>query len=410
MAALPRSVKTLGVVSLLTDASSEMIYPLLPSFLTRTLGAGPAFLGLVEGAAEAAAGLVKIASGLLSDRAPRRKPFVVAGYALSTAARPLVALATAPWHVFAVRVADRIGKGTRTAPRDALLARVTPEGQRGRAFGFHRAMDHAGAVIGPLLAAALLLVTDDLRLVFAAALVPGVLAMAALVFGVKEEALAAPPAVSLDAERADEEPGGSHHSRRGFAAYLVVLAVFTLGNSSDAFLLLRAQEAGLSIALVPIVWTVHHAVKALASTYGGALSDHFGRRNTIVAGWAVYAVSYAGFASASAPLHVFLLFALYALFHALTEGPERALVADLAASDARGRAFGLYHAVTGGMLLPASLLTGALWQAHGARVALLTGAALAGVAAVALWWLVPEPRRGDWPSAPPTPAAPSQAG
>jgi MFS family permease len=395
MAGLPRSVKTLGVVSLLTDASSEMIYPLLPSFVTKTLGAGPAFLGLVEGTAEAAASLLKIASGWLSDRAPRRKPFVVAGYALSTAARPLVAAATAPWHVFAVRIADRIGKGTRTAPRDALLAAVTPRSQRGRAFGFHRAMDHAGAVVGPLLASLLLLVTDDLRLVFAAALVPGILAMAALVFGVREEHAAAAtrspvPALPPDATA----PSGAASSAHGFTAYLAVLAVFTLGNSSDVFLLLCAQEAGVSLALVPIVWTVHHAVKALASTYGGALSDRIGRRNAILAGWAVYAASYAGFAVAATPVHVFLLFAFYGLFHALTEGPERALVADLADVDARGRAFGLYHAVTGTMLLPASVLTGALWQTWGATAALSAGAALSAIAAIGLCLLVPEPPRG----------------
>jgi MFS family permease len=392
MAALPRTVKALGVVSLLTDASSEMIYPLVPTFLTRTLGAGPAFLGLVEGTAEVAAGILKIASGWLSDRAPRRKPFVVGGYVLSSAARPLVAFATAPWHVLAVRVADRVGKGMRGAPRDALLAQVTPPDQLGRAYGFHRAMDHAGAMVGPLLASGLLLVTDDLRVVFAAAFVPGLLAVAVLAFGVRESSAA--PRSSEDTKTgaiaAAPPASGADDAHDGrFTAYLAILAVFTLGNSSDAFLLLRAQEAGVAVALLPILWTVHHAVKAAVSTWGGALSDRVGRRDTILAGWTVYAASYAGFAAAADRAEVFGLFALYGIFHGLTEGPERALVVDLSAPSARGRAFGLYHAITGAMLLPASLLTGALWERFGAAAALFTGAGLAALAALGLALFVP---------------------
>ena len=387
-APLPRPVKALGLVSLLTDASSEMIYPLLPAFLTGTLRAGPAFLGVVEGLAEAVAALVKIVSGTLSDRMPRRKPAVVAGYGLSSLVRPLVALATAPVHVLAVRVLDRLGKGVRGAPRDALLAEVTPGQDLGRAYGFHRAMDHAGAVAGPLLASAALLFTSDLRLVFWLAAGPAALAMAALVFGVREEARGAVARPPSGAGSGD----GSHPAGRPFVVYLAVLAVFTLGNSSDAFLLLRAQEAGVGLAAIPLLWTLHHVVKAAASTWGGALSDRVGRRRAILAGWAIYALAYAGFAVARSPLEVALLFAVYGLFHALTEGPERALVAELAGSAGRGRAFGLYHAVTGGMLLPASLLTGVLWQTFGAPAALGTGAFLAALAAVGIWRLVPEPR------------------
>src|SRR5262249_9273395 len=342
------------------------------SFLTKTLGASPVFLGLVEGVAEAVASLLKIASGWLSDRTPRRKPFVVAGYALSTLTRPLVAFARAPGHVLAVRVLDRIGKGTRSAPRDAILAHVTSEGERGRAFGFQRAMDHAGAVIGPLLASGLLLLTDDPRLVFASSLVPGGLAGAVRVVGLREAGDPA-GARSRPAETSGPGAGPAAPTGRGLLAYLLVLAVFTLGNSSDAFLLMRAQEVGVSLALIPIVWTLHHVVKSAASTYGGALSDRLGRRAAILAGWTVYAIAYAGFAAAARPLEVFLLFAWYGLFHALTEGVERALVADLAEPAARGRAFGLYHAVTGGMLLPASVLTGSLWGAWGPRVALYAG-------------------------------------
>jgi MFS family permease len=381
--ALPRTVKALGLVSLLNDASSEMIYPLLPAFLTATLGAGPAFLGLVEGIAEAVAAAGKVVAGRVSDRLPRRKPLVVLGYGLASVVRPLIALATAPWHVLAIRFADRMGKGARGAPRDALLAEVTPAAQRGRAFGFHRAMDHLGATLGPLLASAVLFFQNDLRLVFALASIPALASLVLLVVGVEEEARTSGPAGAAK----DGQVG------RSLWRYFLVLAVFTLGNSSDAFLLLRAQEAGIGLALLPLLWTFHHVVKAAASTPAGSLSDRMGRRRTIVAGWAVYGLCYAGFAVAAAPLAIWLLFAVYGLFHALTEGPERALVADLTGAETRGRAFGLYHAVTGAMLLPASVLTGALWQRFGAGPALGVGATLAALAAIGLLLLVPEPRK-----------------
>jgi MFS family permease len=375
------TVRALGLVSLLTDASSEMIYPLLPAFLTGTLRAGPAFLGVVEGLAETLAALVKLLSGRLSDRVPRRKPLVLAGYSLSSLARPLLALASAPSHVLSIRLLDRLGKGVRGAPRDALVVKVTAESERGRAFGFQRAMDHAGAALGPLLASAVLLVTDELRVVFALAAVPAALAVLALVRGVREE----PRAASVTT-RAREAPPPLEP---GLVRYLAVLALFTLGNSSDAFLLLRAQQAGVPLALVPLLWTLHHLVKAAAGTWGGALSDRAGRRPTIVLGWGVYAAAYAGFATATSPLAFPALFVVYGLFHAMTEGAERALVADLAGAASRGRAFGLFHAVTGAALLPASLLTGLLWQRFGAGAALGTGAALAGLAALGLVCFVP---------------------
>ena len=384
-APLHPTVRSLGFVSLLTDASSEMIYPLLPAFLTGPLRAGPAFLGIVEGLAEAVAAALKIASGRLSDRLNHRKPLVVAGYSLSSVVRPTVALATAPVHVLAIRVLDRMGKGVRGAPRDALVAEVSPPADRGRAFGFQRAMDHVGALLGPLLATAVLLVAPgDLRLVFGLAAVPAALAVATLVLGVREEPRAAAfPLAPVVARAAPLEPG--------LLRYLVVLALFTLGNSTDAFLLLRAQEAGVALALVPALWSLHHLVKAGTSTWGGSLSDRIGRRRTILLGWGVYALAYAGFAMAASALAVTALFVFYGLFHAFTEGAERALVADLAGEAARGRAFGLFHAVTGAALLPASLLTGFLWQRFGAPTALGTGAALAAVAAAGLLVLVPEP-------------------
>ena len=391
-APLHRTVRSLGLVSLLTDASSEMIYPLLPAFLTGTLRAGPAFLGIVEGLAETVAAALKIVSGGLSDRLRRRKPLVVAGYSLSSLVRPLVALATAPVHVLAVRVLDRVGKGVRSAPRDALVAAVVPPEDRGRAFGFQRAMDHAGAMVGPLLASAAMLVTSDLRVVFALAVIPAALAVATLVLGVREEARpAAPAAVTAT-------PGEASPLEPALLRYLGVLAVFTLGNSSDAFLLLRAQEAGIALAAIPALWALHHLVKAGVSTWGGALSDRVGRRRVILAGWGVYALAYAGFAVAVSPLAIVGLFAFYGLFHAFTEGTERALVADLAGEATRGRAFGLFHAVTGATLLPASLITGVLWQRFGAPVALGTGAALAALAAFGLLALVPAPTAEGGPS------------
>lgn len=394
--ALPSTVHRLGLVSLLTDASSEMIYPLLPSFLTGVLRARPAFVGLVEGLAESVASLTKVASGRLSDRVRRRKPLVVAGYTLSTVARPLVALAVAPWHVLAVRLADRVGKGVRSAPRDALLAQVAPSTELGRAFGLQRAMDHAGAVIGPLLASAVLLVHDDVRLVFALAALPGVAAVLVLLFGVAEARPGAPgdPAPAAPARVPDRAPVPHAPATPGLRRFLAVAGLFTLGNSSDAFLLLRAQGLGVPLALVPMLWTAHHVVKAATSTAGGALSDRVGRRAAIAAGWVIYAAVYAGLALATRPWHVWLLFVVYGLHHALTEGPERALVAELAPSEGRGHAFGLFHAITGLLLLPASLLTGTLWQAVSPRAALVTGAGLALAATVALLAFVRGPARG----------------
>jgi MFS family permease len=377
---LPRSVKILGVVSLLTDMSSEMIYPLLPSFLVGSLRAGPAFVGLVEGTAESVASLTRIVAGRVSDQKPRRKPLIVAGYGLSSVMRPLVAVATAPWHVLAIRTADRIGKGMRGAPRDALLAEVTPVADYGRAYGFHRGMDHLGAVAGPLIASGLLLWRNDLRLVFGLAAIPAIASLVVLVLGVREPPRVVVPRPAAGAPKVALPP----RLRR----YLFVVAVFTLGNSSDAFLLLRAQQAGVTLALVPLLWAALHVVKSSLSTAGGSASDRFGRRPVIIAGFLLYALVYAGLAVASRPWHVWALFGLYGVFTALTEGPERALVADLAPAEARGAAFGAFYAVTGVMLLPASLLTGMLWQTAGSATALGAGAALA-LAAALLLALVP---------------------
>jgi len=373
-----RNVFALGAVSFLTDLSTEMIYPLLPAFLSTVLGAPGVVLGAIEGAAESVASLLKLASGYYSDRMRGRKGLVFAGYLLSSAAKPLVALATAPWHVAAVRLADRVGKGVRTAPRDSLLADSVQPDQRGKAYGLQRTMDHAGAIAGPLVASGLLAAgLLDLRGVFAAAAVPAAACVLCILFLVR------------DAPRHERAAAASQAAQRvalppTFRPYILVVFLFTLGNSSDAFLLLRAGQLGVAPALVPLVWVLLHVVKMVSSVPGGIVSDKIGRRATIVAGWIVYALVYAGLAMASRAAHVWALFAIYGLYFGLTEGVEKAYVADLAPAEARGRAFGAFNCAVGIGALPASLLMGFLWDTHGAPVAFITGGALALIAALLL--------------------------
>jgi MFS family permease len=368
------------MVSLLTDASSEMIYPLLPLFLTGTLGAGPAALGAIEGAAETTAALLKLASGWWSDRVPRRKPLVLAGYGLSSLMRPLIALAQGAGQVLAVRVADRVGKGIRGAPRDALIADAADVSQRGRAFGFHRAMDHAGAVIGPLMAFALLQwVHLDLRTVFAWAIVPGIASVLVLALGVRERERVAPPPAAPSARL-----GVAGALPATYWRYLAVLVLFTLGNSSDAFLLLRAHDLGVPSASIPLLWAFHHVVKSTLATPGGALSDRMGRRPVIIAGWGLFAAVYVAFGLATQAWHMWALFVAYAGYFALVEGTEKALVADLVPATVRGTAYGWYNLAIGVAALPASLLFGAVWQRFGATTAFGAGAALALAAAAGL--------------------------
>ncbi|HEX7243331.1 MAG TPA: MFS transporter, partial [Longimicrobiaceae bacterium] len=345
------NVLWLSVVSLLNDAASEMIYPLLPLFLTATLGAGPAVLGAIEGVAESASSLLKLVGGWVADRTGRRKRLVAWGYGIAAVGRPLVGLAGAAWQVLAVRFADRLGKGLRTAPRDALLAESVEPERRGAAFGIHRAADHAGAVVGPLLASAILLAWPGrLRLVFLLAAVPGLLTLAVVLWKVRESAVRLPAAA----------PGAPRPGLRGlgpaFPRFLAVLVLFALGNSTDAFLLLRAQQLGVATALIPLLWAALHLSKVVWSVVGGRLADRSGPRGAIVAGWGVYALVYAGFAAAHAPWHAWALFAAYGLFFGLTEAPEKALVAALAPEGGRGTAFGAYHMVVGLGALPASFL------------------------------------------------------
>ena len=373
-----RSVIALGWVAFLTDMSSDMIYPLLPAFLTKSLGAGPAAVGLIEGLAETTASLTKIGSGIWSDRVRRRKPIVVLGYAIAAVVRPLVGFARLWSQVLAIRFTDRVGKGIRTSPRDALLADIVPGDRRGRAFGLQRAMDNAGAVVGPLLAALLLkLAFVDERGVFLLAAVPGFAAIVVLLVAVPDTARRA------EVVRAPSPARGKLPA--SFWKVVAVFAFFTLANSTDAFLLLRAQDAGVALWQIPLLWSFFHAVKSATGVPGGALADRAGRVPAITLGWLVYCLAYAGFAFVSRPLAVWGLFAFYALFFGLTEGSERAFVADLVPEELRGRAYGTFHAAIGFTALPASVIFGVLWKQFGARTAFLTGAAVALVAAAALW-------------------------
>ena len=362
----------LGVVSLFNDIAGDMIQPLLPAFVG-AVGGGPQALGLIEGIADATASLLQLGSGYLADRVGRLKAATTAGYAVAAIARPLLALTQTWWQILGARFADRVGKGIRTAPRDALLADATPIASRGRAYGFHRAMDNAGAIVGPAAAWLMLAGGLSMREVFAWSAVPGLLTL-----------------VILQTMVSDAAFGGSKHDvsvglppSLPYRRLLGAIFVFTLGCSSDAFLLWRAAELGIANSLAPILWMVLSAVKSATSTWGGALSDRAGRRKVIVAGWAVYAATYLGFAFANAGWQIWLLFVVYGTFFGLTEGTEAAMVIDLVEPQWRGRALGAYHAVVGIAALPASVMFGVIYQAAGPMAAFSTGAGLA-IAAIAL--------------------------
>ena len=377
----------LGWSSLFTDAATEMIYPLLPVYLSRVLGAGALSLGLIEGVAEAINSLLKIVSGYWSDRWSKRKPIVIAGYSISSAARPLIAIAASWQQVLIIRALDRTGKGIRGAPRDAMLAHFAPAGARGRIFGFHRAMDHTGAIIGPLLATVVLFFAPEMyRLVFALAIVPGVVAVALLFMVPERGDRAEAPAVSTD------HPADHPHAPfpRRLLAFFAVLFLFSLGNSADAFLLLRLSTELGSATYIPLLWSGLHVVKASLSTWGGRLSDRVGRKRVIVCGWLVYAAVYLGFANAAGAPAFVALFLIYGVYFALTEGAEKALVADLAPLGRQGTAFGLYNAVLGVGALVASVGFGVLYERVSPAAAFSTGAALAAAAAVFLV-LIPQP-------------------
>ena len=378
MKPLPRSVRLLGWVSLLTDAATEAVYPLLPVFVTQVLGGPPIALGIIEGAADATSSLLKVFAGRWSDRLNSRKPIAVAGYALSSLVRPFIALATSWAHVFAVRVVDRVGKGVRGAPRDAMLAALAPPGERGRVFGYHWGMDHAGAAVGPLLATIFLWFSPDhYRVLFGLTIIPGALAVMTLL-KVPEVAPLAPAPLAPPHHRT-VAPAPS--LPKALKRYLLVMSIFTLGNSSDAFLLLQLSKAGTPLMGLTMLWSVQHAIKALLSMKGGMLSDRLGRRTLIISGWLIYAVVYAGFALSTSLTGLVAWFLIYSIYAAAVEGTEKALITDLTPESQRATAFGWHAAVQGFGALAAGLLFGGIWQYSGAPAAFMTGAGLALLAA-----------------------------
>ncbi len=373
---LPSTVWLLGAISLLNDAASELVYPLIPLYLATVLAAGPAVLGIIEGAAEAASSLLKLASGVLYDRSGRAKPFVVAGYSLAAIARPLIALVAAWPLLLALRVGDRIGKGLRASPRDALLARAVDDGQRGLAFGVHRAMDNAGAVIGPLAAAGLLALNLPIRDILLWTAVPG--ALCVLLALSLREAPAVPPA----AYAAGDAPRAPLPAR--FQRLLVAVGVFTLGQASQTFILLRATAAGMAPAQVALLWAAVAATTTVLLVPISSWSDRIGRLLPMTLGWAMYAAMFVLLALADAPWMFWVVAVLVGLYQALTEGAERALIADQVPESQLGTAYGAYYLVKGLLLLPASLGFGLLWQHVGSVVAFLVGGFLALVALVLL--------------------------
>ncbi|HMQ14287.1 MAG TPA: MFS transporter [Candidatus Competibacter phosphatis] len=384
---LPRAVWLLGLVSFCNDAASELVYPLVPLYLASVLLAGPRALGLIEGIAEATGSLLKLFAGVLADRTRSTKPWVVGGYGLAALARPLLAFANSWPSVLTLRFADRVGKGLRTSPRDALLALSIDERRRGLAFGLHRTMDNLGAVVGPLLAAGLLAAQVPLREVFLWAALGGAAAVA-LALAVREPARETAPVVVPFSWTVRGLPGP-------FRRYLVVLGLFTLGNSSNMFLLLRAHELGFPEYQVPLLWALVALTAAVFSTPLSALSDRLGRPHLIAGGWLIYAGFYLLLGFNGHPALLWPLFGLYGLFMAATEGAEKALVADLAPRAMLGTAYGWFNMIAGIMLLPASVLFGWLWQQAGAPVAFGFGAGCALAAALLLrgWVFAGEPQR-----------------
>ena len=380
-------------MSLATDSASEAIYPLLPFFLTHLIGATTVSLGVIEGAAEATNSLLKIVSGWLADRTRQERPLILLGYGLSSAIRPLMALAATAAHVFVVRILDRTGKGIRGAPRDAMLSTWATPTTRGRVYGLQRGMDHLGAVIGPALATLFLLVYPRAyRTLFAWTIVPGAISVVLILFVPSENGGARPPGARTASDEQVRVRGvsGPVGLPRRFYLFTGVLVLFTLGNSSDAFLLLRLTDAvGGGPRFVPLMWSALHIVKASVSIVSGGWSDRVGRRSVIGLGWVTYAIVYAGFAL-SGSLHALLAwFLLYGFYFGFAEATERALVADLAPVISRGTAFGIYNAVQGLGALVASVVFGVIWRSFGAPAAFGLGSALAIIATLLLFVVVP---------------------
>jgi len=386
----------LGLVSLLTDVSSEMIFTLIPLLLWNVLRVGTPIIGLIGGLSESADAIFRILSGWISDRMGKRKPLAVLGYSLSTIAKPFMYLASSWGSVLAVRFGDRVGKGIRTSPRDALVADSVSAEERGKGFGLHRAMDTMGAVLGLALAAVIVylvqggepaLGSETYQWLVVVGVVPAVLAVLVLLFFVRERRQSVPGG---DAHRQLPRLGLTAGFDTRFKLFLVVMAVFTLGNSSDFFVILRAQDLGSSVLYVVLMLVLFNITYSLTSLPAGVLSDRLGRRRVIVLGWFIYALVYLGFAVASETWQIWLLFACYGVYYGVVEGVARAFVADLVPEERRGTAYGLYHGVVGLTLLPASLIAGWLWQAYSPAAPFLFGAGIAFLAILGIMTLIKE--------------------
>ncbi len=375
------NVILLGITSFLTDVSTEMVYPLLPLYLTTRLGATPAIVGLIEGVAESLASLLKVFSGYVSDRLQRRKPLAILGYSSSTLGKILLYLSTSWGWVFAGRVVDRFGKGVRTAPRDALIADSAPVDRKGEAYGLHRALDTAGAALGVTLAIIFMTAyKGDYKTVFLLSLVPAVLGVGLLLFAreVKGRTFAFALPLSF---RWSALP-------RRLQAFLIVVLLFTLGNSSNQFLLLRAQDLGFAPQIILILYLIYNIVYALFSYPAGRLSDIIGRKSLLVSGYLFYGLVYLGFAIVGQASLLWPLFAAYGLYIAFTEGVEKALVADIAPQELRATLIGFHATFVGIGLLPASFIAGALWNLFGAPAPFYFGSLMGLLAALGLWLVI----------------------
>lgn len=371
MLKVQKNVRNLGVVSLFNDISSEMIQPLLPVFLTTALNASTTFIGIIEGVADATSSLIKLISGWLSDKVRNRKKLILPGYSLAVFSRFLLAIVTSSFQVLLIRFFDRVGKAMRGAPRDALIADSSKLEERGRSFGFQRAMDHTGAFLGPLIAFFLLsFIGNDvpsIRAIFLFAAIPGFIAILILIFGVKEK------------RKENFSSGGEFPFKfneistlsSNFKKFIIILGIFTLGNSTDVFLILKAKEAGVKLSLIPLLWLLLNFVKSITSIPAGEISDKIGRKNVILTAWIVYSLSYFGFAFFNNIFEIFLIFGIYGIYHGLSEGTERAFIADMVGEEKRGLAYGLYYFISGVSLFPASLIMGIIWDASSSTFAFL---------------------------------------
>jgi|SRR5450432_2036692 len=397
-----RNIYAFGATSFLNDTASEMAYWVLPAFLV-SLGAGPAQLGLIEGLAESVASFAKLFSGYLTDRIDRRKPLVVAGYFVANAVKPLLAVVTAWWHILLIRFSDRLAKGVRGAPRDVMVAESVPKQRLGAAYGLIQSMDSAGAIVGPL-AALLLLARCGIRGVFLAAAVPGALTVLVAIFGVRETrnphpSASSEPALSLPKGQAFSQktremghPSLSSNAApvpRGslpgsFYFVLVAVTIFSLGNSSDMFLVMRAQNVGIPVAMAPLLGLVFNITYTLGSWPAGWFSDRFSRRWIAAAGYLIFAGTYVVFGRAPSTLAIWITMAIYGLYYALTQPVLKALVVESVKQEVRGRALGVFAFVTSVATLAASLITGELWKHYGAGMPFYFSAGLAVVSALLL--------------------------